>query len=331
MSPTSPQTVVQRRDWVSHRWLAPSWLLSIVLHVTVLSALASWMPRWETAPVGFVDEPFREVGIVVQQPGPTLSAEPESAPTEDTSEPVPTDVVPPTTIAPAVPSLPSVAEPLTVPTAIGVGAALPSPSPRELVQSQGASVNETLGGGIPGTAFLGLRDKATRVVFVIDCSGSMYNYNAMQAAKAAVLASLQTLVDSQQFQVIFYNDMPHLLRLGGREAGLAFATEVNKSFARQEIAAVVPDNGTDHMKALTLALRLGPEVIYLLTDADEPQLSAAELDQIHRLNQGRARIHTIEFGKGAELDNGRPNFLKKIAQQNGGSYRYHDVKRGVQR
>lgn len=320
-----------RRDWLSRRWLVPSWVLSIVLHGALISLLAAWIPREESEPVGFDEGPFREIGLVVQEQHEVPQPEVKEELTEHTPEPVVHDVVPPTTALPALPTSPMHAEPPTIPNVIGLGAMLPSNSPHDLIRSQGVSVNESQGGGIPGTSFMGIRDKATRVVFVIDCSGSMYNYNAMQAAKAAVLSSLQTLVETQQFQVIFYNDQPHLLKFGGRTSPLAFATEVNKSFARQEIAAVVPDNGTDHLKALTLALRLGPEVIYLLTDADEPQLSAAELNQVQRLNQGKTRIHTIEFGKGAALDDVRPNFLKKLALQNGGSYRYHDVKRLDQR
>jgi hypothetical protein len=112
-----------------------------------------------------------------------------------------------------------------------------------------------------------------------------------------------------------------------RDPSLAFATEANKAFARQEISAVIPDRGTNHIDALKLALRLGPEVIYLLTDADEPQLSAAELDLIHRANRGRTRIHAIEFGQGEALPQAPMNFLQKLAVQSGGTYRYYDVKR----
>lgn len=325
------QSLEHRRDWLSRRWLVPSWLLSILLHGALISLLAAWIPHGEPEPVGFGEEPFREIGLVVQEQPAVLQPEVKQEQTEHTPEPVAHEVVPPTTVPPALPTSPVLSEPSIIPSAIGLGATLPSNSPHDLIQSLGVPVNQAQGGGIPGTSFMGIRDKATRVVFVIDCSGSMYNYNAMQAAKAAVLSSLQTLVETQQFQVIFYNDQPHLLKFGGRSSPLAFATEINKSFARQEIAAVVPDNGTDHLKALTLALRLGPEVIYLLTDADEPQLSAAELDQIQRLNQGKTRIHTIEFGKGAALDDVRPNFLKKLASQSGGTYRYHDVKRLDQR
>jgi Ca-activated chloride channel family protein len=183
------------------------------------------------------------------------------------------------------------------------------------------------GGGVPGTAFLGVRDQATRVVYVIDCSASMANDNRMRSAKAALVASLQSLTEMQQFQILFYNNTPNLMRLrSGASLDMAFATEVNKTLARQHISGIEPSDGTDHVPALKMALRLGPEVIFFLTDADEPQLSAGELHELHRLNAGRTRIHTIEFGRGAELGD-TVNFLKKLAAQNGGTYRYHDVRR----
>ena len=56
-------------------------------------------------------------------------------------------------------------------------------------------------------------------------------------------------------------------------------------------------------------------------------LSAAELDQIHRANRGRTRIHAIEFGQGEALPQAPMNFLQKLAVQSGGTYRYYDVKR----
>jgi hypothetical protein len=183
------------------------------------------------------------------------------------------------------------------------------------------------GGGIPGAGFLGLRDRGTRVIYVIDCSTSMANDNAMRTAKAALVASLQSLTESQQFQIVFYNNAPSLMKLRNASPGdLAYATEVNKTFARQYIAGIEPDLGTNHVPALQLALRLKPEVLFFLTDADEPQITPGELQELQRLNQGKTRIHTIEFGRGGELGE-NINFLKKLASQNGGTYRYHDVRR----
>ncbi|MBC8115623.1 MAG: hypothetical protein H7062_14665, partial [Candidatus Saccharimonas sp.] len=106
---------------------------------------------------------------------------------------------------------------------------------------------------------------------------------------------------------------------------LAHATEINKTLARQQIAGVQPGAGTNHFPAIELALKLNPDVIFFLTDAAEPAMPPAELEKIKRLNNGRARIHSIEFGVGPELTEYTSNFLRRLPQQNGGTYRYHDV------
>ncbi|ADG68823.1 von Willebrand factor type A [Planctopirus limnophila DSM 3776] len=203
---------------------------------------------------------------------------------------------------------------------------------RDLIEGTGTRKPGTgLGAATPGTSFMGIKDQGSRVVFVIDCSGSMTNYNAMRVAKTALVSSLQALDTGQQFQIIFYNDSPTFLKGTSRDgkASLWFATEINKTLATQQISAVQPDRGTQHLPALKLALKFSPEVIYFLTDADEPELTSIERKELIRLNQGRSRIHTIEFGQGPELKT--ENFLKKVARENGGSYRYEDVTRFTSR
>ena len=59
-------------------------------------------------------------------------------------------------------------------------------------------------------------------------------------------------------------------------------------------------------------------------DADEPRLSASQLDKIHRL-AGGISINTIEFGFSAK--SGSTSFLAKLARQNGGEYVYVDITR----
>lgn len=325
----------RRSDWISRAWTVPSWLVSLLFHAAMIAVVIAWSERWQPQPVGFTDEPSREVGIVLKSaPGTALeivdspvenvvdAAPPPEAATQAPSIPVPTSVA-------TLPPTPSSAANTPTPSLPVIGAGPPSSTTgadaRELIE--GVTGTAAQAAAIPGVPFMGARDEGTRVVFVIDCSASMANDSAMRTAKAALVSSLQSLVESQQFQIVFYNQTPTLLRLRNRgQAELLFATEVNKTQARQYIAGVEPDLGTDHLPALKLALRLNPEVLFFLTDADEPQLSPGELNEIRQLNQGRTRIHTIEFGRGAALGD-TVNFLKKLASQNGGTYRYHDVRK----
>jgi hypothetical protein len=181
-----------------------------------------------------------------------------------------------------------------------------------------------------GTApFFGIWDAGTKFVYVIDCSGSMFSYNAMQAAKNELLSSLQSLRRPQQFQIVFYNLDPKWMKTAGKTDFQYFpASESNRRLAIQFIAGVQPEGGTLHLPALTLALRLHPDVIFFLTDAGEPAMKPDELEEIHRLNAGHSRIHCVQFGL-QEHSNipAATNFLRKLAAENNGDYAYENVKR----
>jgi hypothetical protein len=179
------------------------------------------------------------------------------------------------------------------------------------------------GGRGGGTSFFGHRAVGRRFVYVLDASGSMYEYNAIAVAKAELLASLSQLDENQQFQIIFYNEKCHPMRDSDRKENVFWGTEVNRTRASQFIRNIEPDGGTRHLEALLMALGLGPDVIFFLTDAGEPILYAADLDKIKRRNGGRSSVFTVEFGKGANLRT--DNFLKKLARDNGGAHAYRDV------
>lgn len=201
---------------------------------------------------------------------------------------------------------------------------------RPVAKGTGGLPDRAVGGGASGSGigatFFGTRDVGMKVVFLLDASGSMTSHNAMQVAKKELIASLQSLDERQQFVVIFYDDTPRIVKLRNESKPiLAHATEMNKTFARQQIAGVQPGAGTDHYSAVGLALKMNPDLIFLLTDAAEPAMHPADLDKVKRLNNGRSRIHSIELGIGPELSEHTSNFLRRLAQQNGGTYHYHDV------
>ncbi|MEY3460055.1 MAG: hypothetical protein RL215_3212, partial [Planctomycetota bacterium] len=103
------------------------------------------------------------------------------------------------------------------------------------------------------------------------------------------------------------------------EQTLYFATEVNRQLAAQEIDSVLSDAGTDHRPALLEALALQPDVVYFLTDGDDPSLSKADLKDIrHAANA--TTIHVIRFGDGV-WNRSSDNWLQQLAAQNQGEYR----------
>jgi hypothetical protein len=339
-SRTSPRGRQSFNDWLPTLVVTPT-LLSLVSHAILLVVMATTLRSCERAPVGFSNEPTREIGIVVidegdrpdaQIPGESNDVAPSSQPAESTTA---NDVLATQTPLPEPSSTSQSLPPRETSSNVGPGVNLPSSAtvsdPRDSVKLTGGSRAAATGriGGPRGAAFMGTHADGMKVIFIIDASGSMYTYGALNVAKASLVASLESLDPKQQFMVIFYDDQPHVLLLQGQEKPtLAYATEINKSLARQSIAGVQPGQGTQHIPALTLALKMIPDAIFFLTDADNnTPIYAKEIEKLKKLNGGRSQIHSIEFGEGPELgiSNDRGNFLRKLSHENGGTYRYHDV------
>lgn len=175
------------------------------------------------------------------------------------------------------------------------------------------------------TGVFGAEAEGFKFVYVFDRSGSMggSGRSALNSAKAELLASLEDLGDTHQFQIIFYNQQPTIFPLAGQEGRLVFANDPNKLRAEQFIRQITADGATSHEDALKAALTLRPDVIFFLTDADEPSLNTAQMKRVERLNSGRTVIHVIEFGMGPYL--GVENFLVRLARENRGTHAYVDI------
>jgi len=186
------------------------------------------------------------------------------------------------------------------------------------LQSGGARKIGGVGG--PGeTTFMNIAGVGKSFVYVIDTSSSM-DGPRLRTARAQLKASLRLLQPNQQFAVILYNEYRVRLKLRRQaEQPMYFATDVNKQLAAQEIDRIASDSGTDHRPALLEALALKPDVVYFLTDGDEPELSPADLRDIAHYRNG-ATIHVIKFGDGT-FTSRTLNWLQKLAQLGQGEYR----------
>jgi hypothetical protein len=174
-------------------------------------------------------------------------------------------------------------------------------------------------GGAGSAALFEGGTPARSVVYVIDRSASMGPGGLLATAVRELSASLVRLPTTTMFQVILYHDQPELL-LPARPPLLPATTE-NVLRASRLLAEVRAEGGTDHLRALHLALSLGAEVLYLLTDADD--LNDADRREVTRLNRGRAVIHTIELNT---ANRGRADMpLQVLARENRGSYRAVDL------
>ncbi|MDA0659607.1 MAG: hypothetical protein O2931_01800 [Planctomycetota bacterium] len=178
------------------------------------------------------------------------------------------------------------------------------------------------------TRVFGIEAEGSRFVYVFDRSGSMVSHQGrpLAQAKAELLRSLEDLQSVHQFQIIFYNEKPQLFNPRGGIASLLWADPANKQDAQEFVLDIQAAGGTHHLDALRMALKMGPDVIFFLTDADEPRMSRAHLDEVQRANQG-TQVHTIEFGDGQR--SGGRNFLMDLAEENGGQHVYVDMLRSA--
>jgi hypothetical protein len=174
------------------------------------------------------------------------------------------------------------------------------------------------------TSMFGVSGIGHKFVYVLDRSSSMggSGQKALRAVKAELVKSLRNLDTVHEFQIIFYNEKPVIFNPSGTPGRLAFANRANKDRAVRFVESITADGNNNHVDALKLAIRLHPDVIFFLTDGDEPKLSRRELDQIQRMATG-ITFNTIEFGPGPKPE--EESFLATLAEENGGHYVYVDL------
>lgn len=300
----------------------PAWVLSVLLHTVIVGVLGT---AWKFQPRGVATEPDRTTGIVLVRKS---QGEREYFDQDDL---VATDQVNDGAIGSASP-LPSADElkldmssllPQEAEGAGSAGEAAESSAPRSGDLGGGTAKGLDVGGSAR-TGVFGVYGEGSRFVYVFDRSGSMDGYGGrpLRAAKSELLASLGDLGRIHQFQIIFYNESPRVFNPQGGRPRLEWADDASKQLARAFVNNISAAGGTRHMGALQLALGMKPDVIFFLTDADEPKMSAADLARVSR-NNGGTMIHTVEFGFGRQRN--RNNFLARLAEQNQGQHIYVDI------
>lgn len=302
--------------------------MSCVLHL-VLMLLMAFVVRDVTS--GAVDEPQRTAGIVLVQQA------------KGTTEYLSEQDVSPASEAPATAakSAPSVGSSLPNETELPLDVAGVLPSGNEF---EGFGAGTDLGDALPGvgdltmgagpsrkiggdskTYIFGVEGEGSIFIYVFDRSSSMSGFQGrpLAAAKSQLIKSIHSLNPTNQFQIIFYNNRLSVFNPNHpQQPQLIFADDSGKTLAEDFIRKIQASGSTEHMAALRAALRLGPDVIFFLTDAADPQLSPSELRELTRLNKG-TMINAIEFGSGPFP--GGDNFLVKLARQNDGKHTYVDV------
>lgn len=174
----------------------------------------------------------------------------------------------------------------------------------------------------PGTPprFFGLEAAGQRIAYVCDRSASMSEPGGkpLADAKRELLASIGALGESRQFHLIFYNERQSMFEPAGGRGRPMFADESTLREVTRFIEGTTAAGGTRHAEAVAAALRLAPDVIFLLTDADATHdLSDAELERLSgRL--GATRVLVVQLGGG---EGRRSPRLARLAELSGGAYR----------
>jgi hypothetical protein len=169
--------------------------------------------------------------------------------------------------------------------------------------------------GDPTTSrFFGLGEEgASSVVYVIDCSLSMDQPSyKFELAKRELMRSIASLKPEHRFYVIFFAGNP--VAMPGSE--LVDATESNKERTMTWIKNVGVLPSTEPVAAMQQALRLKPDVVYLLSDGEFPTQYCTQIKAANRVTNP-STIYTIGFGNRS----GEAQLLR-IANDSGGQYRY---------
>ncbi len=185
------------------------------------------------------------------------------------------------------------------------------------------------------TQFFGVRERTASVVVIWDVTRSMMNVagrEGYERVRAEVARLVRELNPDTLFSVIVFaggverfRDTLVYASKKERDAAVAWIEKKNTASARS------PDgtrgaNRSDW--ALRDAFRMGPEVIYLVTDG-EPFYSAGRPippDEIYRMTDRlqrergiRARLHVIGFG--TDKNPATRTFLQGLARRNQGVFR----------
>lgn len=303
----------------SRKW--PAWAVSVVTHTLIVTTALVVIER---RPRGAADEPTREAGIVLRrQEESQIRYEGEEA--DRVAEPTPSESFEPNLED----ALPAASE-------SDLSNYLPSKTAPLHLEATGLrpATSGAAGGGKPHGA-LAIGGEATTSVFGVEGSGHKFVYAfdrsvsmtgaPLSAAKQQLLASLDSLGSTHQFQILFFNHRIKAFDLTQGHNRIAFANDQTRSAARRFVESIAADGGTDRYQALRRALQMNPDVVFFLTDADDA-MTGEELSRIAQLNNRvGASICAIEFGRGP--DRGKHNFLRALADSSGGRYGYVDTTR----
>ena len=288
---------------------AIAWVLSIGMHLGLglIAFLITWsVMRTVDAPPPLITATWHE------QPSGASSELPMLLP--------PTPIVELPTVSMAPPDLASIFDGIAVLNQVAQGSPLPQLARREPASE---------------AKFMGLDAVAAkRIVYVVDASGSMLLH--LSTVLHELHRSLTTLHPKQEFSIVFFQQNKSIT-VPPRNS-LRPATPHNISAVMEWIQTsgeVVPTGSSNPMTAIRTAMRLQPDVIYLLseniTGSGRYEVPPDELiAQLKKLNpvdprngRRRVQINCIQY-----LTKDSLGTMRRIAEIHGGDDGYTFIERG---
>jgi von Willebrand factor type A domain len=166
--------------------------------------------------------------------------------------------------------------------------------------------------------------KGHSFVFVIDRSQSMGDegLGVLHAAEKELANAIKGLQSEHRFQIIAYNDT---LKFCAQRGLLKPSPESTKA-VEEYLTTLTASGPTDHMAGLIAALRWQPDILFLLTDGDDPYVGEKQRERI-RAAAGKTQIHCLQFGWGKPVNHTSRDCLEKLAAENNGTYTFIDMSR----
>ena len=312
-------------DWISRR---PPWLVSLASHGMLMLSLAFFTfaslqeePFILTASICEADDLAPEIPLVQLVSWEESLSSPSDSITDllELEAPVEMPVVEPMTI-PIVESETLLASE-QMPTASSMMIEIATDQSAKGSKEGTGESTETKAPATEGRVqFFGVKEEASRVVFVVDNSGSMQR-GRMETTLDELNYAVQRLKEGQQFYVIFYSDQAYPMYYPNSVDSMQPATRENKKKLAKWLRTVEICLGGRLLDAIEMASKLDPQVVFLMSDGDIR--SQRVMQSLTDTEAWDFRIHS--FGMEVRTKQHAEN-LAAIAQANEGAFTVVDVR-----
>jgi len=293
------------------RWWGRAFLVSAVLHIALIAALAVWTVsrdrcetldsiagRWTSTSSPRVSW-LPNVSVAPIRQGRTESGHSDAVASAAADLRIPPMTIASVPVAGAPGWLPGpsswreLAEPVGEQAAVAEEASGPDGEIDSDSDTRSSSVAGRGSGEGAGT-FFGFRPSGRRVVFLLDASRSMNHpypgpaQTRFKCVKLELVRAVAAMDSESQFFIIFFNDQAIPMPAPGLEPASRAAQHKFLYWAQ----TVVADGETDPTAAFAIALALQPDELIFLTDGWFPKTVS---DALLAADTGATVIHTFSF------------------------------------